>query len=87
MQAANIFLDENDHVVLGDVGLALEGSGLHDPREDGISGTPDHMAPEQYAEALYNHKIDVFGQLGGGELRSVLKAVYGDYYLLLQRRE
>ncbi|MFI5306391.1 MAG: serine/threonine-protein kinase PknK [Polyangiales bacterium] len=52
LKPSNVLVDESGHVVVIDFGLAIDpepGSVGHTLTEDGVSGTPGYMAPEQAA--------------------------------------
>lgn len=62
IKPSNIFLDERYYAYLADFGLAKTMTGDHDltKTEDGISGTPDYMSPEQVRGIRLDGRADIY---------------------------
>lgn len=62
LKPANIFLDDRGNAYLADFGLAKTISGSHDltKTDEGISGTPDYMSPEQVRGIKVDGRADIY---------------------------
>ena len=62
IKPSNIFLDERDNAYLADFGLAKTVSGSHDltRTDEGISGTPEYMSPEQVRGQKLDGRTDIY---------------------------
>jgi len=62
LKPANIFMDNRKNAYLADFGLAKTMSGSHDltRTDEGISGTPDYMSPEQVRGVRLDGRSDVY---------------------------
>ena len=62
VKPSNIFLDEQSYAYLADFGLAKSMSGDYDltRTDDGISGTPDYMSPEQVRGIKLDGRADIY---------------------------
>lgn len=62
LKPANIFFDEQENAYLGDFGLAKTISGSFDltKTDEGITGTPDYMSPEQVRGMRLDGRTDVY---------------------------
>ena len=58
LKPANIMIDEDDHAVIMDFGIARSGSGTGSG--SGIVGTLDYMAPEQAQAKPTDHRADIY---------------------------
>ena len=59
IKTANIFLDQNLNIKLGDFGLATKMNDLEDDPFS-ICGTPNYMSPEMLNKEGYDHRIDTW---------------------------
>lgn len=62
IKPSNIFLDERNNAYLADFGLAKTVSGSHDltRTDEGISGTPEYMSPEQVRGQKLDGRTDIY---------------------------
>ncbi|MDJ0751956.1 MAG: protein kinase [Ardenticatenaceae bacterium] len=62
LKPANVFFDEQENAYLGDFGLAKTISGTYDltKTDEGITGTPDYMSPEQVRGMRLDGRTDVY---------------------------
>lgn len=62
LKPANVFFDERDNAYLADFGLAKTISGSHDltKTDEGITGTPDYMSPEQVRGMRLDGRTDIY---------------------------
>ncbi|MFT5196438.1 MAG: serine/threonine protein kinase [Cellvibrionaceae bacterium] len=62
LKPSNIFLDERNNAYLADFGLAKTISGSHDltRTDEGISGTPEYMSPEQVRGLRLDGRTDIY---------------------------
>lgn len=62
IKPSNIFLDERENAYLADFGLAKTVSGSHDltRTDEGISGTPEYMSPEQVRGLKLDGRTDIY---------------------------
>ncbi|MEM9774017.1 MAG: protein kinase [Chloroflexota bacterium] len=62
LKPSNIFLDERQNAYLADFGLAKPVSGSYDltRTDEGISGTPEYMSPEQVRGMKLDGRTDIY---------------------------
>ncbi len=62
IKPSNIFLDERENAYLADFGLAKTVSGSYDltRTDEGISGTPEYMSPEQVRGLRLDGRTDIY---------------------------
>ncbi len=62
IKPSNIFLDERENAYLADFGLAKTVSGSYDltRTDEGISGTPEYMSPEQVRGLKLDGRTDIY---------------------------
>ncbi len=62
LKPANVFFDERNNAYLADFGLAKTISGSHDltKTDEGITGTPDYMSPEQVRGMRLDGRTDIY---------------------------
>lgn len=65
LKAANVFVDANNTMKVGDFGVSAVSRGPDDEGPDEVMGTPRWMAPETWKGSSYDEKVDVwsYGQV------------------------